>query len=262
MPDPDNDTETGRAAAEDLITSVPGRLDIMIGRVDSVLPSRSARAALLGAIALIAVLGLISGPLTPPGSAPESGRIAISTPAPQPLRDGPTNPLGRGLLTLGDLAGIGEPAHGGTYTIGSASALPDPCSRPALGGPEVIYIAGPNGATSVTFSLVGATVTERVMLLPDEVAARQRLRVVISRARDCSAGPSVRTELGPIGPGLGEEFAQAVVTRDHPQGTAATITILVVRVGAALVEFSLSGSGAAAVAMARCLAIARAGLAR
>lgn len=212
-----------------------------------------------------ALVGLVVGQLTAAPSDVDPATIGTgrATTELQARVDSLEDQLGRGLLTLGDLAAIGEPASGGTYTLGSASSLPDPCSRPDPGDAGVRYLPGPFGATSVSFQLIGGSVTERVTPLPDDVAARQRLRVVVSRARDCPVDTDANVELGVIGPGVGDEYVHAVLTRSYPTGSSNTVTVFLVRVGAVLVEFSLTGpTAAASESRARCLAIVQAGLRR
>lgn len=226
------------------------------------IPGSFSRMTLLTCAVVAAVVGVLLGQraATPPDAGvpvttPEQAAPIASTPGEFPA-------LGRGLLSLSELAVIGEPATGGTYTRGSASALPDPCSRPAPGDAGVSYVSGPLGASAVSFQLIGGSVTERVTTLDDEAAAREHLQALVTRVRTCLVDPAVNVELATIGPGVGDEYVQAMVTRNYQSGSSSTVAILLVRVRSVLVEFSLTGSTAAAADVAgRCRAISLAGLA-
>lgn len=249
------------AEAEDMIDSPPTRLDTLLKG----LPRTFGRVAVLTLTLVAATAGLVIGTHIPrdtsrtePGSgstsAADTGRAADSTAA-----DG----LGRGLLTLEELSAIGEPASGGTYTRGSASAIPDPCSRPEPGDSGVRYVPGPRGATAVSFHVVGGTVTQRVTTDADLAQARARLRDVISGVRSCQFGFGTDVELGEIGPGLGDEFVAGTVVRRYPSGASSTVALLLIRVGSSLVEFSITGPSAEAADFdVRCRTISLAGLAR
>lgn len=250
--------------SEDVIGSPPTRLDALISRVNSRLPQSFGRPAVL-AVAVVAVLVgvLIGNQLT---AATRIAQPGGETTAPvSPDSEGASGSLevrlGRGLLSLDELAATGELASGGTYTRGSASALPDPCEPVAPDDPGVSYVPGPSGATSVTFQIVGGSVTERVTVLADVAQASARLRATVTSARNCRVDSVVTIELAALSPGLGDESVHVSVHRSYASGSSTTVSIMLIRVNEVLVEFSLAGRGAAAAeSSARCLVIARAGL--
>lgn len=178
--------------------------------------------------------------------AEDTAAPAPAVPVPVPAVGAGTDPSalagpGYDLLTLQDLIAIGEQASGGTYTRGSTSALPDPCTTPAPGDEGVSYVPGPQGATAVSFRVTGGSVTERVTTLPDDAAARAEMRALVGRVRNCAVDSDLKVELATIGPGVGEEYVQAMVTRRYPSGSSSTVAILLVRVDGLLWEFSLTG---------------------
>jgi len=270
---PDTADETAPAhpsEPEDVIGSPPTRLDDLISRVDSRVPQSYGRAAVLAVAVVAAMVGLLIGYQLTPGpriAEPAGGTTAPAVTDSEAASGSLEAGLGRGLLTLADLAATGELASGGTYTRGSASALPDPCAPVAPGAAGVSYLPGPRGATAVSFRIVGGSVTERVTVLADDAQASSRLRASITSARTCPIDSAVTVELAAIGPGLGEESVpvdetvHVLVHRDYPSGSSTTVSVLLIRVGAVLVEFSLAGpSSTATDSSARCLTFARAGL--
>lgn len=263
----DDNAGSAAAGSEDLISSSPDRLDTLVELVNSRLARSFNRTAMLIVAALASLVGFVVGQLTaaPPSVGPAVIGAGEASPQHRERIESLDNQVGRGLLTLADLATIGEPAARGTYTLGSASVLPDGCSGPTLDDVGVRHLPGPEGATSVSFQLAGGSVTERVTTLSDDGAARQRLQVVVTRARDCPVGKAADVEVGLIGPGVGDEYVHAVVIRSYPSGGSSTVTVFLVRVGAVLLEFSLAEPTeptAAADSRARCLAIVQAGLRR
>jgi len=250
------------AEAEDMIDSPPTRLDTLMNG----LPHSFGRVAVLTVTLAAATAGLVIGTQLPqvtsrtePGSgstsAADTGRVA----GPAAADDG----LGRGLLTLEELSAIGEPASGGTYTRGSASSIPDPCSRPEPGDSGVSYVPGPRGATAVSFHVVGGTVTQRLTTMGDVAHAQARLRDVVSGVRGCQFEFGTDVALGDVGPGLGDEYVAGTVVRRYPSGASSTVALLLIRVGSSLVEFSITGPSATALDFdVRCRTISLAGMAR
>ncbi len=258
----------GTGESEDLIGSSPDRLDRLADLVSARVPRSFSRTAMVATAALAAVAGLVLGQLTAPRSAGPVDSVASTSSSydrgsPAAALPREFAALGRGLMTADELAAIGEPVTGGTYTRGSASAIPDPCSRPRPGDTGVSYVPGPSGATAVSFQVAGGTVTERVTTFVDDQAARQHLRDVVVGVSICQSAVGTGVSFGEIGAGLGHEYVAGTVVRRYPTGSTTTAALLVVRVGSVLVEFSLTGSTAAAADFAvRCRAIALAGLAR
>lgn len=251
---------------EEEIGSSPDRLDTFARRLSTHVPQRFGRTSVL-AVALIAVAcGVLVGRLTvsPDPTATASQTDPVSTTAGSDDQvESAVGDLGRGLLTVGDLAAIGEVATGGTYTRGSASAVPDPCTSVFPGDAGVSYVPGPIGATSVSFSLTGATLTERITVLADEAVATRRLRDLASRTGDCPAPAGTTIEFGSIAAGLGDEYLPISVVRNYATGTSRTVTIVLVRVAATLVEFALTTpTERSDLADLRCRRIAIAGIAR
>lgn len=267
MPAFDDDPEARtRLGSEDLIGSDPDRLDSFLGRLKSRFPRTLGRPAVLTVAAVAAVaaaVSLVTGQVT--AQAPTTEPVAVA-PAPTSTATTQSPDARLALLTIGQLATIGEIASGGTYTRGSASAIPNPCLQPHAGDTGVSYVPGAAGATAVSFQLAGSSitsVTQRVTRLADDLAAAMRLREVVDAQRDCQLGAGLSVVVGDIGPGLGDELASVSIGRGYPSGAASTTEILLVRLGASLVEFSLTGPSAdRAGDAARCFAIAQAGLTR
>lgn len=268
---PDDGSQDAASASEDLIGSTPDRFDAFVRRLSTHIPQRFGRTSVL-AVALIAVAcGVLVGRLTmapdPTADLAHPDAVSTTTAAIDDQADSTVGDLGRGLLTVGDLAAIGEVASGGTYTRGSASALPNSCSPPDPGDVGVSYVPGPAGATSVSFRVAGGTLTERITEFPDEDAAAQQLFDIAGGPDDCTAVGTL-IDYGSIGPDLGNEYLVISVDYSYPTGVSRTVSIVLVRVGATVVEFALTtspGSGAESAldrseSGSRCLVIAAAGI--
>lgn len=260
---PDTDEGPSSADLEDVIASSDAEPGGLIGWLNTRLPQSFGRTAVLTVAAVAAALGLLVGYVTavPPTTDPVA--VASIPPAPESTATSRPPDARVALLTIGQLAAIDESASGGTYTRGSTSAIPNPCLQPHAGDTGVSYVPGPAGATAVSFQLAIGTVTQRVTPLADDVVAQVRLREVLAEQRACEIDAGLAVVLGEIGPGLGDEFISGSVVRNYPTGGSSTTSIVLVRLGASLVEFSLTGpTSTAADVEARCVAIAQAALRR
>ncbi|MBA3339143.1 MAG: hypothetical protein H0T54_05250 [Geodermatophilaceae bacterium] len=250
MQDFGEDSSRPRASAlEDVIGSSPDRLDSFLQWI----PVSFSRLALLSVALVSALAGLVIGHLSAPH---EPATVAAPAASADPQSESARAPA---LLTLPELAAIGEQASGGTYTRGSASAVPDPCNHPGPGDTGVSYVPGPRGATAVSFRVAGASVSERVSTFNDVLDARSRLREVVATAGDCQVDAQDQVVLGEVEVevGLGDEYVRGRVVHSYPSGASSTVSVLLVRVDRALLEFSLTGPSAAAAGSGeRCLTIA------
>lgn len=249
---------------QDVIESSPGRGWTGLDRLVGALPRSFGRRSVAGLAVAAALVGLGTGLLIDtPGSAPGNG----SATADQDTASAEVLPIGTGslppLLAPDAVTIVGEAATGGTYTLGSASALPLVCEVPS--GPErgVQYVSGPLGASAVTFGLAGATMTERLTDAGSVPAAAAPLRGLPLLAAECSAAIGVIVEAADRQADdlLGQEFLVLTVTRVYPNTSAATSTVVVmVRVGSTVAEFSLTAANGGPPDLDRLLPIARLGV--
>ncbi len=257
----DGDSPTGLPAPdEELIESEAPSSTTLRRRLERLVPPVMGRKVVGGIAAAALVLGLGTGFLvdTVFGAEPEAPRQVQESAGPPggyiPIvpdgsrleEDGVVVlSLSSALLTLQDLAGLGETALPGSY--GSAesaesdqlcglSRSADPVPFPSGAGVEYTVI------DSVSFVLAGASLTERIG--PDlDVLSASTLRARIELARNCSStGLTVSTE--GVQTGIGDEYAVFTVERTDPASSSMQSSILVlVRVGGQLVELTLSAAG-------------------
>ncbi len=169
--------------------------------------------------------------------------------------------FGAGLLTFQDLLTVGETALSGRYGMADASGLdglcgmasrPDSVPKPPAPGVEYTVFG------SASYVLAGATLTQRVG--PDlDVLAASTLRGTVELAQSCSDGGDVTVRTDGIQTGIGDEYAVFSVDRVDPTtGEIKTSIVVLVRVGARLIELTLTSESSAEVpdGLARALRIA------
>ncbi len=194
-------------------------------------------------------------PIVPDGSPLEQDRVVVLS-------------LSGGLLTLQDLAGVGETtALPGSYgSVESAesdqlcglSGSAEPVPFPSEAGVEYTVF------DSVSFVLAGASLTERIG--PDlDVLSASTLRARIELARNCSSSTGLTVSTEGVQTGIGDEYAVLTVERTDPASSSIRRSILVlVRVNSQLVELTLSAAGDTGLpdGLSRALRIAEVAVAR
>lgn len=261
----------------ELIEAEPRPMPMVLRRLGAAAPTRTARVVLVAAVAVALLAGLgigreIGDRVRIEGSylgTPVSERLSV-------LSFFTSMGLG-GLLSVQDFSAAGIVALGGTYSTGSASSLPDLCGT--SGGPEVadppsppadpgipIPEVPPNGvpdetaeqlptgpgvvyqvddatANAVSFTLPGATVTERLSRLNSELEAAAQLRGMVQLVEDCPSEGNAEADVRQEVPGVGDEAVAIEVTEtDTPNGTVRPTTIVLARVGSVVLEFAVTGA--------------------
>lgn len=269
----------GRAGPDDgeLIEAEPRPVPMVLRGLGAAAPTRTARVVLVAAVAIALLAGLAIGRGTGDrvrieGSylgAPVSERVSV-------LSYFTSTGLG-GLLTVQDFEAAGIAALGGTYSTGSASSLPDLCGTsgdpgltdpPSLPadpgipipeippngapdgtaeqrptGPGVVYQIDDASANAVSFTLPGATVTERLSRLNSELEAAAQLRGLVQLVEDCPSDGESEAVVRQDVVGVGDEAVAIEVTETNASnGTGRPTTIILARVGSVILEFAVTGA--------------------
>jgi hypothetical protein len=249
---------------DDLIESAPLRPPSALRRWAQRILGRPAVGAALLVIGLIA--GSLSGYILGQQNPPELGGIyayfrGFEQFPVSPLTEASVDPAyGRTpipTLTAEDLAALGENVTRQFSVLSGRSAIPVLCAT-SVGQPGSTSEPG-TGYPSTVFQVRGAEITQLIWSHPDAAAASGALRTLISQAVACPDVPNLEMRVTTSGQryGIGDEYAffyRRPLVADSPEATYAVVVL--VRVGADLIEIALANEDAIGVDEGRCYRVA------
>ncbi len=166
-------------------------------------------------------------------------------------------------LTLEDVAALGENVTRQFSVLSGRSAIPVICGT-GVGRPGTSGDAGA-GYPSTVFRVDGGELTELVWPLTDEAAASGALQTLAFQAQECPTVPNSDATIatGGVLAGIGDEYAvfhrtPTVSGPTVPGAAVSFATVVLVRVGADMIELSFTSAIESPGAEARCLAAAAA----
>lgn len=276
--DPAADPASGPGPDDaELIEAEPRPVPMVLRRLGAAAPTRTARVVLVAAVAIALLAGLGIGRGTGDRVRIEGTYLGTAVAERVSVLSFVRSMDFGALLTVQDFSAAGIAALGGTYSTGSASSLPDLCGTsggpevadpPSLPadpgipipeippnrvpdetaeqlptGPGVVYQVDDTTANAVSFTLPGATLTERLSRLNSELEAAAQLRGLVQLVEDCPSEGDSEAAVRQDVPGVGEEAVAIEVTETNPSnGTVRPTTIILARVGSVVLEFAVTGS--------------------
>lgn len=256
--------------SEDLIESAPRQESAWRRQIERLL-RRPGTAAALVVVGLVA--GSVSGYLVGHSNPRTLSGIYGYVPdfelfADRPLAGSPYDPYGRGpiaLLTPEDLTALGESVTRQFDVLSGRSAIPPLCGT-SIGQPGT----SPNslGFPSRTFLVSGGSITELVWRQASDAAAAGSLITLAAQAQRCPDASSElvgSTTVASSGLSTGIGTQHAVFTFTPPpvsagEPVAGFVTVLLVQLGADLVELSFSSTIDVPTALRRIERIAQSAL--
>lgn len=180
-------------------------------------------------------------PRTEPSVDPAYGRTPIPT------------------LTAEDLVALGEDVTRQFSVLSGRSAIPVLCAT-SVGQPGSTSEPS-TGYPSTVFQVRGAEITQLIWPHPDAAMASGALRTLVSQAASCPDVPNFQLRVTTSGQryGIGDEYAffyRQPLEDDSPEATYAIVVL--VRVGADLIEIALTSEDAAGADEGRCYRVAEA----